>query len=322
MEQIIIITGPTAVGKTKYALALAETMDGEIVSADSMQIYRGMDIGSAKPSPHELSLIKHHLIDIADPREPFTVAEYQKLAKPIIFDILERGKVPIVSGGTGLYINSLIYEMDFTAPPGDPEYRRELEKIAEEKGPESLHEKLLALDPAAGERIHPNNSRKVIRALELAEQKGKSLPEFTQSFVKTKDYFPLLLVLSRDRKELYEQIELRVDQFMEAGLLQEVERLLSEGLNEKHTSMQGIGYKEVIAYLKGRCDLGETIEKIKQNTRRYAKRQLTWFRRYEEAQWFNLSEYRDDSESIAAVTDWIEARGNYQCLSKKNLKNI
>lgn len=292
MNKIIAVCGPTAVGKTKYAIELARRIDGEIVSADSMQLYKFMDIGSAKPTAEEQAMVPHHLVDLIDPREPFSVAEYQRLAKAAIRDIFSRGKTPVISGGTGLYISSLIYEMDFSGAPGDMKRRKELEDLAAEKGPEALHQILAGLDAAAAERIHPNNIKKVIRAIEVAETTDGRIQEFDQTFSKkTTDYEYLLVGLNRDREELYSRIDQRVDILMEMGLVDEIKRLMDMGLDESAISMKGIGYKEIIGHLKGEYDLEEAVRLVKRNTRHYAKRQLTWLRRYEEMNWFDLSWY-------------------------------
>ena len=253
-----------------------------------MQLYKYMDIGSAKPDRGELSQVRHHLIDEIDPREPFSVAQYQKLAKNAINDIFKRGKQPVVCGGTGLYINAIIYDMDFTAPPVEKAYRKELEDLAAMYGNEYIHARLKEKDPEAAERIHPNNLKKMIRALEVAENSGRRIKSFENSFVKTKDYDTEIICLNRDRKELYERIERRVDQLIESGLIDEVKSLLDMGLKESDISMKGIGYKEIIGYLDGGYSLDTAIGMIKQNTRNYAKRQLTWFKRYEDAEWIDL----------------------------------
>ncbi len=302
---VLFIAGPTAVGKTKYAIELAKAFEGEIVSADSMQIYRYMDIGSAKPTKEELSQAKHYLVDEIDPKDPFSVAEYQTMAKGYIRDIFQHGKQPIVSGGTGLYINSLIYDMDFSVMPGQESLRRELEKMAEEQGVESVHEKLKSLDPSAAERIHPNNLKKVIRAIEVFQTTGEGIREFQESFVDTKDYRCILIGLTRDRDELYKRIDLRVDMLMENGLLEEIRFLLNQGLSEEHISMKGIGYKEIIGFFHGEYDLEEAIRLVKRNTRHYAKRQLTWLKRYDTMKWFNLSLFEREEEAIQSMISWI-----------------
>ena len=289
---IPVIVGPTAVGKTKYAVQIARKLNGEIVSADSMQIYRFMDIGSAKPTEEEQAAARHHLVDAVDPREPFSVAQYRHMAKECIEDIFQRDKLPVISGGTGLYVNALIYDMDFSAPPADLEQREKYRKTAEEKGPQYLHDILNDIDPDAAARIHPNNVRKVIRAIEAAKS-GEKIPSFETSFRSTPDYRCILIGLQRDRAELYDRINRRVDQMISDGLEDEIRSLMSMGLSSSDISMKGIGYKEMIDAMNGRITMEEAAELIKRNSRRYAKRQMTWFRRYPDIRWFDLSENSD-----------------------------
>ena len=308
-KQILIIAGPTAVGKTEYAIATAKAIGGEIVSADSMQLYKYMDIGSAKPSPEELSQVKHYLVDEIDPREKFSVAQYQKLAKAAIREIFDKGRVPVISGGTGLYINSLIYEMDFAAPPSDEAFRKELEDMALKKGRDYIHSKLAELDPDAAARIHPNNVKKVIRAIEAA-QNGNKVKDFDNAQVPAADYDVLLAGLTRDRAELYERINRRVDILIEKGLVEEVSSLMQMGLGYDDISMKGIGYKEIIGSLEGKYTIEEAIELIKKNTRHYAKRQLTWLRRYDNIKWFNLSSYEDKTMAMGDILKWLRTNAN------------
>lgn len=303
---IPVIVGPTAVGKTEYAIRAAQALDGEIVSADSMQIYRFMDIGSAKPTAQEQAAARHWLVDTIDPREPFSVAEYCPMAKKCIEDIFQRGKTPVISGGTGLYVNSLIYDMDFSAPPGDGEIRKKYQQIADEKGSEYLHTLLTEADPEAAARIHPNNVKKVIRALEAAES-GEKIPSFENSFRKTKDYDYVLIGLQRDRAELYDRINRRVDIMLRAGLEQEIRDLMAMGLSAEDISMKGIGYKEMIDHMNGLYTLEEAAELIKRNSRRYAKRQMTWFRRYPDIRWFDLAE--DGEDQLPAILRHIAEYG-------------
>ncbi len=304
-KQIIIIAGPTAVGKTEYAIETAKAINGEIVSADSMQLYKYMDIGSAKPSKEEMSQVKHYLVDEIDPREKFSVAQYQKLAKGAIREIFDKGKIPVVSGGTGLYINSLMYEMDFAAPPSDESLRKELEDAAKVKGVDYLHSMLTELDTDAAARIHPNNVKKVIRAIEAARN-GNKVKSFDQSMVPVADYNVLLAGLTRDRAELYERINNRVDILIEKGLIEEVSSLMQMGLGYNDISMKGIGYKEIICSLEGKYPIEEAVELIKKNTRHYAKRQLTWLRRYENIKWFNLSSYEDKTSAMGDILKWLK----------------
>ncbi len=305
MNKIIALAGPTAVGKTKFAIKLVNEFDGEIVSCDSMQLYKYMNIGSAKPTAEEMSQARHHLVDMIDPREDFSAAMYQKLAKQAIADIFSRGKLPVVSGGTGLYLNSLLYDMDFSAPPQNPQYRQELLEIAEKQGGNVLHEMLAERDPQAAAAIHPNNSRKVIRALErLKEGEGRLRP-FSSIRKETEDYGVLLIALTRNRPELYERINRRVDILVEQGLFEEVEMLMNMGLTIDNISMKGIGYKEIFEFFSGKYSREEAIDTIKKNTRHYAKKQLTWFRRYDKMNWYNISEYDNDDTAAEVISEWV-----------------
>ena len=292
-RRIIAIAGPTASGKTEYAIKIAKAINGEIVSCDSMQIYKFMDIGSAKPTREELKEVKHWLVDEIDPREEFSVAIYRDMAKKYIEDIFNRDKTPVVAGGTGLYLNSLLYDMDFSDTAKDTELRETLMDEAELFGSEYLYKKLESLDPIKASNIHPNNVKKVIRALEGAIN-GEGIREFSSLKKKTSDYDVVLIGITRDREELYDRINRRVDLMVEEGLFDEVRDLLERGLTEEDISMKGIGYKEIIAFYDGVYTEEEAIEKIKQNTRHLAKRQMTWFRRYEDMHWFNLSELKEE----------------------------
>lgn len=302
---IVIICGPTAVGKTACSIAVARRIGGEIVSADSMQLYRYMNIGSAKPSKEELAAVPHHLVDAADPREAFSAARYQKAAREAIREIFDRGRVPVISGGTGLYINALLYEMDFGAGPADLPFRREMEELARREGNEALHRRLAEADPRAAERIHPNSVKRVIRALELSKA-GAPLKPFEQAFRPVEDYKVILTGLCRPREELYDRINRRADQLLEKGLTEEVRSLLGMGLTEADISMKGIGYKEIIGFIRGAWGFEEAAERMKRNTRNYAKRQMTWFRRYEGITWFDLSSYESEKQGREAVAEWIE----------------
>ena len=306
MKDIIIVAGPTAVGKTEYSIEIAKAVDGEIVSADSMQLYRFMNIGSAKPTPDELSQVPHHLVDEIDPRGRFSVAEYQKRAKDCIREILSRGKTPVISGGTGLYINSLIYKMDFAGEGIDLKLRKELEEKAEQFGGEYLHEMLRDLDPEAADRIHPNNIKKMIRAIESVKLSGEKVKSFDNSKVPVDEYTYSIIGLTRDRQELYERINMRVDMMVEQGLVDEVRGLMSMGLTESDISMKGIGYKEIIACLNGEITLDEAIYLIKKTTRHYAKKQLTWLRSYEDLRWFELSTYESKDEALGEMLTWLK----------------
>ena len=288
-KTVIFVVGPTAVGKTAYAIELATKIGSEIVSADSMQVYKGLDIGTAKPSITERKGIIHHMIDVADPMEDYSAGAYSKEALPIIADILERGKQPIVCGGSGLYIHSLLYDMDFSGRARDPDLRAELIYEAEEKGPEYLFTRLLKVDPAAAEHIHPNNVKRVIRALErvYGEVENKGLREFECTTESPRRYNARIIRLTADRQNLYERIERRADAFFTAGLVYEVRNLIESGVPRAGTAMQGIGYKEVVAMLAGEIDEAEALRLVKQNSRRYAKRQESWFKKYSDAEIVN-----------------------------------
>ena len=307
-KRILVIAGPTAVGKTEYAIEAARAFNGEIVSCDSMQLYKYMDIGSAKPSQAERDQAVHHMIDFLDPREEFSVARYQEMARRTIDEILSRGKLPVISGGTGLYLNSILYDMDFAGASGNPGLREDLKAKAAAEGPESLHRMLSELDPDAAERIHPNNVKKVIRAIERLEAGEGRVRPFDGNISENPDYDPLMVCLTRDREELYDRINRRVDALVEAGLIDEVKKLTGMGLTAEDISMKGIGYKEIIEYLDGETSLEEAVDKIKKNTRHYAKRQLTWFRRYDKIHLFDLSAYLTDQEAKRGFISWLEKK--------------
>jgi tRNA dimethylallyltransferase len=305
---IVVIAGPTAVGKTAISIQMAQRVHGQIVSCDSMQLYKYMNIGSAKPSKEQLSLVPHHLIDAIDPKESFSVVSYQQLAKAAINEIFQQGQVPVIAGGTGLYLNSLLYNMDFGANPGNVAYRNQLFSIAKTHGNEKLFAQLEQSDPNAAKRIHPNNVKRVVRALEAIEFNGTGLADFSSVKEKTKDYDAVLIGLTRDRSELYQRIENRVDQLMELGLLEEVQSLRNIGFTSTDIAMKGIGYKELLDYLSGAYGLDEAIDLIKKNTRHYAKRQMTWFKRYPEMQWFDLTEDQNEEESLEKIMAWLSKR--------------
>lgn len=277
---LIVICGPTASGKTALAIEAAKRYGGEIVNADSMQIYKYMNIGTAKPSDAELAAAVHHLVGFIDPREQFSVADYVPAAHEVISGIVSRGHIPIVAGGTGLYITSLVNDVEFGDDGSDPEIRAELNRLAEEKGAEELLKMLAEFDPVSAERLHPNNLRRIVRAIEFYKTTGRTISEH-QEETKRKEsrYEPQMFMVDYERSVLYDRINRRVDIMLEQGLVGEVESLLDMGCTAEMQSMQGIGYKETIEYIKGSITLDECAELIKQNSRRYAKRQLTWFRR-------------------------------------------
>ena len=248
----------------------------------------------------------HHLVDLIDPRDDFSVAQYQKLAKDAIRDVQSRGKLAVISGGTGLYLNSLLYEMDFSKAPESSQYRRLLEQHAETEGGAALHKMPKEQDPQAAERIHPNNIKKIIRALERLHEGEENVKPFQQVQQETTDYETILIGLTRDRAELYDRINRRVEVLIEQGLLEEVEKLMRLRLTEDHISMKAIGYKEILAYFHGRCSLETAIDNVKKNTRHYAKKQLTWFRRYDKIKWYNISEYSNDETAVEGIAGWLE----------------
>lgn len=284
--KIYVIAGPTAVGKSAIAIMLAKQIDGEIVNCDSVQIYKYLDIGSAKPTKEERLKVPHHLYDFADPVEQLTVAEYQKLALATIDDIVKRGKTPVLCGGTGLYLNSILYDMDFAIKNDNPERRRELEKLGKKNGPKYLYEHLAAVDPEAAERIHPNNTRKIIRAIEAWEL-GSKIKPIDECKPNTKYDFKLFGI-TMEREWLYDRINRRTLKLIKQGLIDEVIKLQKLGINSDVSSMKAIGYKEIFAYLEGKTSLKDAITEVMKNTRHYAKRQLTWLRRYDNLTWIEI----------------------------------
>ena len=304
---LIILTGPTAVGKTDLSIKIAKKINAEIISADSMQIYEYMDIGSAKVTKEEMNGVTHYMIDEVKPDYNFSVSEFQKRANTYIDDIVSKNKLPLVTGGTGLYLNSLIYNMDFAKSNADNKLREELRKELETNGIDYMHNKLKELDEDAASRIHKNNTKRVIRALEVCLT-GEKMNDLSNDLQFNEKYEPIIVVLNREREHLYQRINKRVDIMIENGLEQEVKNLLSMGYSKDLVSMQGIGYKEIIKYLDGEYTYDEAIEIIKRDSRRYAKRQLTWFRRYQDAKWFNLDEYDDLDRLEKDVLSYIESR--------------
>lgn len=300
--KVILIGGPTAVGKTKVSIELAKRLGGEIISADSMQIYKHMDIGSAKPSLEEREGIVHHLLDFADPKEPFSVADFKRLAEMTIEEIHQREKISIVVGGTGLYMNALLYEMDFSEVSKDSETRRALSREAETAGAEALHHRLRLLDPEAAQRIHPNNVQRVIRAIEIASSAANGLKDFKKDLIPNERFDFYFMALTGDRGKLYDRINQRVLKMFDQGLLDELIFLKNLGLDDSFTSMKGIGYKEIFPYLEGEKTLDQVVNDIQQNSRHYAKRQLTWFKRYPDLKWYDV----DASASLDALIDIIE----------------
>lgn len=306
-KKLLVLIGPTAVGKTNLSIELAKKYNGEIISGDSMQIYKSMDIGTAKIKPEEMDGIPHHLLDIKDPYESFSVAEFQQLVREKIDEIHNRGRLPMLVGGTGLYIQSVIYDYQFSEAISDDEFRKNLEKLAEEKGNDFVHDMLKRVDPESAERIHANNLRRVIRALEIFHLTGKKMSEDQIDQEPELLYDVVLIGLIMDREKLYERINLRVDLMMEEGLLQEVKSLYNKGLRDAQ-SIQAIGYKEIYEYLDGKVTFEQAIENLKQNSRRYAKRQLTWFRNKMQVEWFDVSNVENRSKKINEISLFIEGK--------------
>lgn len=296
---LIVLTGPTAAGKTELSVNLARAVDGEIISADSMQVYRHMDIGSAKITRQEMDGVPHHLIDVLEPTEEFNVVIVQKMARKAIKEIYGRGRIPIVAGGTGFYIQALAYDIDFTENKDDPAVRRELEQTAKEKGAEYLHQMLKEVDPVSAEQIHANNIKRVVRAIEFYRQTGTKISEHNQAERQKKTPYDLFYyVLNMERQALYERIDKRVDQMLDDGLVEEVKRLAAMGCTRDMVSMQGLGYKEILDYLDGQCSLSEAVYTIKRDTRHFAKRQITWFKREKDVRWLNLWELGGSREKV------------------------
>ena len=300
---MIILAGPTAVGKTAASIRLAKAVGGEIISADSMQVYRHMDIGSAKIRPEEMEGVPHYLVDVLEPEEDFNVVRFQQMAKAAAEEIYARGRIPIAAGGTGFYIQALLYDIDFTENDGDSSFRRKLEKTAEEKGGEYLHSLLQEADPEAALQIHPHNIKRMIRALEFHHQTGGKISEHNETErEKESPYNFAYFVLTDDRSRLYDRIDRRVDLMMEEGLLDEVRFLKERGVRRDSTAMQGLGYKELYACLDGEYPLEEAVRIIKRDTRHFAKRQLTWFKRERDVIWADKSVIGQDDD---AVIDFI-----------------
>lgn len=296
---LVILTGPTAVGKSELSIELARQIGGEIISADSMQVYRQMDIGSAKIRPEQMGGVPHHLIDVLDPTEEFNVVAFQQLAKEAISGIYERGHIPIVVGGTGFYIQALLYDIDFTQNDEDTALRSRLEELAATQGSKALYEQPRQIDPESCEIIHAHNVKRVIRAIEFYEKTGTKISEHNKQQRKhTSPYNFAYFVLTDDRNRLYGRIEARVDRMLDEGLVDEVSALAAAGCTRDMVSMQGLGYKEILDYLNNKCSLEEAVYTLKRDTRHFAKRQLTWFRRERDVLWINKPEYAYDDASI------------------------
>lgn len=306
---LMILTGPTAVGKTHLSIALAKAVNGEIISADSMQVYKQMDIGTAKIRPEEMDGVPHHLVDVLSPKEEFNIVRFQQMAKEAMIKIYEQGKIPILVGGTGFYIQAVLYDIDFTETCEDREYREELQKFADREGEEALHNRLKEKDPKAAEEIHPHNVKKVIRALEFYKSTGKPISAHNEEQrQKESPYNFLYLVLNQDREILYERIEKRIDQMVSEGLVEEVKSLKEQGCHKEMVSMKGLGYKEILSYLDGEMSLEDAITLLKRDTRHFAKRQLTWFRREKEPVWIEKGAFENEDQILEHILHLLKEK--------------
>lgn len=312
---LIVLTGPTAVGKTKLSIALAKAVNGEIISADSMQVYKYMDIGSAKIKKEEMRGIPHYLVDVLEPEEDFHVVRFQEMAKKAMEEIYAKGKVPILAGGTGFYIQAVVKDIDFSENTEKSPCRENLEKLAEEKGSAYLHQRLQEVDPASALKIHANNVKRVIRALEYYTLTGEKISEHNEKeAVKESPYNTAYFVLNDVREKLYWQIDRRVDEMLEEGLVKEVESLSKRGYTKDMVSMQGLGYKEILSYLDGTYSLEEAVYILKRDTRHFAKRQITWFKREQDVIWVNKDEFDYKDEKILDyILENCEKRGIVSC---------
>ena len=300
-KPIVVLTGPTAVGKTELSIQLAKAIGGEIISADSMQVYKYIDVGSAKITPEEMDGVRHYLVDELEPFDEFHVVKFQEYAKKYLNEIYAHGKIPIIAGGTGFYIQALLNDIDFTEQESDSAYRKELEALAEEHGNQYLHDRLKEVDPESAEAIHPNNRKRVIRALECYQETGGKISEHNaKEQMRTSPYNSAYFVLNDERSHLYKRIDARVDKMIEDGLEAEVRRLKEMGCTKDMVAMQGIGYKEMLAYLDGDYSLEEAVYIIKRETRHFAKRQITWFKRERDVIWLNKNEFDYKNEAILA----------------------
>lgn len=320
-KPLIILTGPTAVGKTELSIRLAKMVHGSVISADSMQVYRHMDIGSAKIKKQEMQDIPHYLIDELEPTEEFHVVRFQEYARKYLKEIYAQGRIPVIVGGTGFYIQALLYDIDFTKEQEDTTYRNFLENLAKEQGGHALHEMLKKADPEAAEQIHENNIKRMIRALEFHHLSGQRISSHNETErQKESPYKFAYFVLNDDRQKIYDRINARVDQMIEEGLIEEVKTLQKLGCSRHMVSMQGLGYKEILAYLEGESDLEDAIYKIKRDTRHFAKRQLTWFRREREVVWVDKQDFCYDNDRILSyMQNILTERG---ILNERNVSGI
>ena len=306
---LIILTGPTAVGKTALSIGLAKAVDGEIISADSMQVYRKMNIGTAKIQQSEMQGVRHHLIDILDPGEDFNVVLFKKYALEVMKDIYSRGKIPVVVGGTGFYIQALLYDINFEDNDNDMSYREELQTLAAEHGNSYIHDMLAGVDPESAEKIHENNVKRVIRALEFYKKTGTKISEHNEAeSQKESPYNFEYFVLNDDRQKLYDRIDRRIDIMLEDGLLDEVKSLVDEGYSRDLVSMQGLGYKEMIDYIQERYTLDEAVYTLKRDTRHFAKRQVTWFKREKQVTWVNKNEFDSEADILSFMIERLREK--------------
>lgn len=314
-KPLIILTGPTAVGKTKLSIALAKAVNGEIISADSMQVYKHMDIGSAKIKKEEMCGVPHYLIDVLEPDEEFHVVRFQEMAKQAMEEIYAKGKIPILAGGTGFYIQAVVKDIDFSKESEKSPVREELEKLAEEKGCAYLHERLQQVDAKSAAKIHANNGKRVIRALEYFELTGKPISAHNEEEAsKESPYNVAYFVLNDIREKLYKRIDARVDAMLQEGLVDEVSLLAKKGYTKDMVSMQGLGYKEILSYLDGSCTLDEAVYILKRDTRHFAKRQLTWFKREKDVIWVNKQEFAYQEDKILDyILENCKKRGVLPC---------
>lgn len=300
-KPLIVLTGPTAAGKTALSIILAKAVGGEVISADSMQVYKGMDIGSAKVTKEEMDGVPHHLIDVLEPEQEFNVVVFKELAIKAMEGIYSRGRIPIVAGGTGFYIQALLYDIDFTENDADTAIRRELEELARREGPHALHRILAQADPRSAELIHENNIKRVIRAIEYYRKTGEPISLHNErERGKESPYNFLYYVVNMDREQLYRRIDERIDRMLAAGLVEEVRTLRERGCKRGMTSMQGLGYKEILDYLDGLCTLEEAVYVLKRDTRHFAKRQLTWFKRERQVRWLQAEDFGGSPQAMAA----------------------
>ena len=310
MKPLIILTGPTAVGKTALSIGLAKAVDGEIISADSMQVYRKMNIGTAKIEPEEMQGVRHHLIDILDPAEEFNVVLFKKYALRAMEDIYSRGKIPIIVGGTGFYIQALLYDIDFEENDNDMSYREKLQNLADTHGKTFLHDMLAEVDPESAEKIHENNVKRVIRALEFYKKTGMKISEHNETESQKKSPYNFeYFVLNDDRQKLYDRIDRRIDIMVEQGLIEEVKALKDQGYTKDLISMQGLGYKEILDYLDGVTSLDEALYILKRDTRHFAKRQITWFKREKEVTWVDKSEFTSEDTIMDFMLEQLRSKG-------------